>query len=205
MDYGTRRTDDPLGYLSELTFDEVTAVLPEAADPVDVVIREHDGPAPPQLPASALVAVIATIGITLAEAVLGSHVSLDIRRPWVRDRGHVDLVRGWFALPDVPRADWPSWLDVDGAGGGIELWLEGLTAGERYVLDVSVTGWPRGSGSAFMVRSSAGLFANYPVTSGSRTQHLLGVLEPDRPDELVQVDPIDLELVSFHRARVTKV
>jgi hypothetical protein len=101
-------------------------------------------------------------------------------------------------------ADWPSWLDVDGEGGRIEVWLEGLTPGERYILDVSVTGWPRGSGSAFMVRSSAGFFANYPVPGGGRTQHLLGVLEPSRPEALVLVDPVDLELVNFHRARVTK-
>jgi hypothetical protein len=62
----------------------------------------------------------------------------------------------------------------------------------------------RGSGSAFMVRSSAGFFANYPVPGGGRTQHLLGVLEPSRPEALVLVDPVDLELVNFHRAQVTK-
>lgn len=209
MSEGPRPTDDLLGYdLNEVTPDFVTVALPERMEAEVLRVREHDGGSPPLLRLERVRDAYAELRLRPSSYHLfdsSLHVQLDMRNPWVQGRGHVNLIRTWHVWCDVPRADWLSWLDVDGTGGIIELWLHDLTPGAEYILDVKVTGAWRSGSSAFKVGSSANFWANYPVPSSYQAQHLMGVLQPNDAAALVRIEPVDLNSVSFHQAKIRKV
>jgi hypothetical protein len=205
---GPRPTDSLIGYdLDAITPPDVIVTLPRLIEAGDLPVRDHEGWPSPNLPMKQVYDSLALLGVSATWATIagtGPHVSLDMRTPWVRGRGYVNLIRTWHVWSDVPRADWLSWLDGNRDGGIIELWLDGLQPGSEYILDIAVTGTANGTGAVFRVGSSAGFWADYPV-SGYKTQHLLGVLQPRQDRALVHIDHIALDSVSFHSAVVRKV
>jgi hypothetical protein len=193
-----RRTDDEIGVdLDTLRPESASATLGTAAPEVRLPSREHDGFAAPQLSEKERQAVLKASGIETQEANLASHVRLDMRRAYVSGKGYINLIRFSHVWSEVPRADWLRWLDVDGVGGIVEMWFQGLTANSQYLISIAVSGWKRNSSSAFKVASSAGFYANFPVSSG-QVQYLYGVLKPTSTLALVRVDPIELDALSFY-------
>ncbi|MGH3916778.1 MAG: hypothetical protein ACRDTC_25705, partial [Pseudonocardiaceae bacterium] len=99
-------------------------------------------------------------------------------------------------------ADWISWLDVASYGGIVELWFRGLTANRAYFFDIAVSGWWRNASSAFKVSSSAGFYANFPISQPHQVRNLYGILRPTADLALVRLEPIQLEALSFYHAEL---
>ena len=199
------KTDDEIGFRPDQVQPTATAVsFGDRTAKVEVPPRRPRARPLPGLTKAEQIAALAKLGVDVAASGTcqppSLHARLDVGRAHVPGRGHLNLIRTWHVWSEEPRADWVSWLDVDGSGGFIELWLEGLTPNRTYIFDIAVTGWWRNSNSAFKVGSSAGFFANFPVVQSSTVQHLAGVLKPTSDLGLVRVDPIQLDGLSFYYA-----
>ena len=196
------RTDDEIGVdLDALRLTSATATLGTPAPAVPLPRRKHDGFAAPQLAESERQKAANALKIDTTKANLARHVRLDMRRAYVSGKGHIDLVRFSNVYSEVPRADWVRWLDVDNFGGIVEMWFKNLTVNAQYLVSIVVSGWRRNSNSAFKVSSSAGFYANFPVSSG-QVQYLHGVLEPTSSLALVRVEPIQLDELSFYEVEL---
>jgi hypothetical protein len=77
-----------------------------------------------------------------------------------------------------------------------------LTVNKQYLISIAVSGWKLNSSSAFKVSSSAGFFANFPVSSTGDVQYLYGVLEATSNMALVRVEPIQLDALSFYNVEL---
>jgi hypothetical protein len=197
------RTDDELGVdLDTLRPRSASATLGTARQEVRLASRQHDGFAAPQLSASERQAVLKALKIDLPQANLVSHVRLDMRRAYVSGKGHINLIQFSHVWSEVPRADWLSWLGVASSGGIVEMWFNGLTVNKQYLISIAVSGWKLNSSSAFKVSSSAGFFANFPVSSTGDVQYLYGVLEATSNMALVRVEPIQLDALSFYNVEL---
>ena len=133
------------------------------------------------------------------------HLTVSPRQLWVEDRGYVNLSRGWFVYGEEDRAEWVDHLDVDGEGGFLEIWLESLAAGTKYLADITLQGSAKqgANNPRWHVGSSAGFFADFPVAAGFPTQHLYCVLEPDDSTALVELEPHGITYYAFYRATVS--
>ena len=133
------------------------------------------------------------------------HVTLSPRQLWVENRGYVNLSRGWFVYGEEDRAEWVDYLDVDGDGGFLEIWLNGLAAGTKYLADITLQGSAKqgAQNPRWHVGSSAGFYADFPVAGGFPTQHLYCVLEPNDPMALVELEPHGITYYAFSSATVS--
>jgi hypothetical protein len=197
------RTNDEIGVdLDILRPESASATLGTATQEVRLPSREHDGFAAPQLSESERQGVLKVLGIGTPEANLASHVRLDMRQAYVSGKGHINLIRFSHVWSEVPRADWLRWLDVAGFGGTVEMWFDGLTVNKQYLISIAVSGWKLNSSSAFKVGSSAGFYANFPVSQTGQVQYLYGVLTPTSNLALVRLDPIQLDALSFYNVEL---
>ncbi len=197
------RTEDEIGVsLDELRPASVAATVGVEAPEVKLPTREHDGYPALELDAPAREAVLKELGVGTLDTALANHVRLDMRRPYVSGKGHVNLIRFSHVWSEVPRADWISWLDIAGFGGIVEMWFKGLTAGKDYLIAIAVSGWKKDSTSAFKVGSSAGFHASFPVSQTGQMQYLYGLLKPTGDLALVRLDPVKLETLSFYNVEL---
>ena len=193
------RTDDEIGVsLDDLRPASATATVGVAAPEVRLPSRVHDGFPALDLPEEDRLAALKDLGVDVVDTALANHVKLDMRRPYVSGKGHVNLIRFSHIWSEVPRADWISWLDVAGFGGIVEMWFKGLTAGKDYLVAIAVSGWKKDGTSAFKVGSSAGFHASFPVSQTGQVQYLYGLLKPAGNLALVRLDPVKLETLSFY-------
>ena len=199
------RTDDEIGFRP----DQVRPSTATVGFGDTAAATKLPPPRPPARPLPGLtkqeqIAALARLGIdVIAQGTCQPpdlHVRLDAGQTRVPGRGHLNLIRTWHLWSAEPRADWVSWNDATQSGGFIELWLEGLTPNRTYIFDIAVTGWWRNGSSAFKVSSSAGFFASFPTSQNFTVQHLAGVLKPTSALALVQVEPVQLDGLSFHFA-----
>jgi hypothetical protein len=197
------RTDDEIGVdLDDLRVTVASATVGTKAPEVRLPSREHDGFPAVELSEHDRQTALKQLGIDAAEVNLASHVRLDMRRPYVSGKGHVNLIRFSHVWSEVPRADWVRWLDVAGFGGIVEMWFDGLTANKQYLVSIAVSGWKVNSSSAFKVGSSGGFYANFPVSPSGQVQYLYGILKPTSNLALVRLEPIQLDALSFYNVEL---
>lgn len=197
------RTDDEIGVaLDDLRPETAAATVGTEVPPARLPSRANDGYPALALPDRDREAALKELGIDTFDAALASQVRLDMRRPYVSGKGHVNLIRFSHMWSEVPRADWISWLDVAGFGGIVETWLKGLQPNKQYLIELTVSGWRRDNTSAFKVGSSAGFYANFPVSQTGQVQYLYGVLKPTSDLALVRLEPINMDMLSFYEVEV---
>jgi hypothetical protein len=74
------------------------------------------------------------------------HVELRCRAPWVQDRGWLNFIGNWhyWSQPPNDHADWVRAIAPDSAGK-LEIWMDGLTIGQNYLVSIKVQPVEKGS------------------------------------------------------------
>ncbi|MDC0666999.1 hypothetical protein [Nannocystis radixulma] len=94
---------------------------------------------------------IAKKGVVLKNIVAGQPLTLSPRRPYVEGEGWLNLIQVRHVWGENGMAWWQRVDDAPDAYRSLEIWLQGITIGASYLVQIRVAGAPDGN---FVVRGS---------------------------------------------------